>query len=143
MDDLGRMFDPSPHGSQGTNAYVFTFIQPTKSQKITYREQQAIFYINDFNFNLIGLKLWINYLFVSFLFVCIFVWSYACLLVCLPVYFFVSLFSVCLLVYFSFDTYLWHLNKFIFRNFWELLWRRRTNSATDSFWTQSKKEVKR
>ncbi len=58
MDDLGRMFDPSPHGSQGTNAYVFTFIQPTKSQKITYREQQAIFYINDFNFNLIGLKLW-------------------------------------------------------------------------------------
>ena len=40
MDDLGRMFDPSPHPYP--NAYVFTFVQPTKSQKITYREQQAI-----------------------------------------------------------------------------------------------------
>jgi hypothetical protein len=40
MDDLSRMFD-SPDGDD-PNAYIFTFVHPTKSRKITYRQQQEL-----------------------------------------------------------------------------------------------------
>ncbi len=55
MANLGRLFDPSPHHSkENGEIFVFSFLQPTKSRKISYREQQELLRISleehpDFN----------------------------------------------------------------------------------------------
>ena len=43
MARAARLFDPSPHNSKDNgDIYVFSFIQPTKARKISYREQQEL-----------------------------------------------------------------------------------------------------
>lgn len=40
MDDLSRMFDRL--NADDPDSYIFTFVHPTKSRKITYRQQQEL-----------------------------------------------------------------------------------------------------
>lgn len=55
MASLARLFDPSPHHcKENGEIWVFSFLQPTKSRKISYREQQELLRITleehpDFN----------------------------------------------------------------------------------------------
>ena len=47
MAALGRLFDPSPHHTrENGELFVFSFLQPTASRKISYREQQELLRIS-------------------------------------------------------------------------------------------------
>ena len=43
MANLARLFDPPPlMDKENGDIFVFSFLQPTKSRKISYREQQEL-----------------------------------------------------------------------------------------------------
>jgi len=47
MAALGRLFDPSPHHTrENGELFVFSFLQPRESRKISYREQQELLRIS-------------------------------------------------------------------------------------------------